>query len=137
MKTNHFIYHPAVSAAINSGLPVVALETAVLTHGLPYPANVQLAADMEEVVQTTGALPATIGLLSGEVHVGFTTTEIEQLGDPHIPARKISRRDFGIAQAKKENGGTTVAGTMVVAHQAGIRVFATGGIGGGASKCSL
>jgi pseudouridine-5'-phosphate glycosidase len=130
MKTNHFIYHPAVSAAINSGLPVVALETAVLTHGLPYPANVQLAADMEEVVQTTGALPATIGLLSGEVHVGFTTTEIEQLGDPHIPARKISRRDFGIAQAKKENGGTTVAGTMVVAHQAGIRVFATGGIGG-------
>jgi len=130
MTSSALVYHLAVASAIRSGLPVVALETAVLTHGLPFPANIQLAADMETVVQSAGALPATIGLIAGKVHVGLTPAEIALLGDPNTPTRKISRRDFGIACAKSENGGTTVAGTMVVAHQAGIRVFATGGIGG-------
>lgn len=118
-----------VRKALFSGKPVVALESAVITHGLPYPHNQQLALHMEETIRLQNAEPATIAVLDGKIRVGLTAPEIERLAKmKHV--RKISRRDFGIALARGESGGTTVAGTLFAAHQAGIRVFATGGIGG-------
>lgn len=107
----------------------VALESTVITHGLPRPQNLTLARDMERVVRENGATPATIAILDGEIRVGLTDAELERLAS-EINVRKISRRDFATAIVKKECGGTTVAGTMFAAHRAGIRVFATGGIGG-------
>lgn len=121
---------PQVFHALKSNQAVVALETAVLTHGLPFPQNIQLAQDLEAEVRSQGAVPATIGILDGNVHIGLSPVEIQQLGDPTTPVRKISRRDFGIALANRESGGTTVAGTLIAAKSAGIKVFATGGIGG-------
>lgn len=126
----NFHLHPEVARALKLDLPVVALESTVLTHGLPYPQNVQLANDMENEIRTIGATPATIALLKGIVHVGLSDEDMELLVAPDSAPRKISRRDFGVALANKENGGTTVAGTMIVAQKAGIKVFATGGIGG-------
>jgi pseudouridine-5'-phosphate glycosidase len=108
---------------------MVALETTVVTHGLPYPENIQLASRMEADVRRQGAVPATIGVLEGRILVGMDLSQLEALVQAQ-PLRKISRRDFGAAIARKENGGTTVAGTLVAAHAAGIQVFATGGIGG-------
>lgn len=119
-----------VSMALRQNQPVVALETAVLTHGLPHPQNIQLSQSLEEEVRRQGAVPATIGILNGKIHIGLTSSELEDLGDTSKPSRKISRRDFGIALARQERGGTTVAGTLICAQAAGIRVFATGGIGG-------
>lgn len=109
--------------------PLVALESTVITHGLPRPHNLQLARDMERLVRENGATPATIAILDGEIRVGLTDAELERLA-AETNVRKISRRDFATAIVKKECGGTTVAGTMFAAHRAGIRVFATGGIGG-------
>lgn len=127
---NAFSILPEVASALKHGKPLVALESAVITHGLPRPQNLQLAQQLEEEVRTTGATPATIALLAGKIHVGLTSEQVEYLSEETTPARKISRRDFGIAIARKENGGTTVAGTLISAHMAGIKVFATGGIGG-------
>jgi pseudouridine-5'-phosphate glycosidase len=110
-------------------IKTVSLESTVLTHGLPRPQNLKLARDMERVVRKNGATPATIAVLDGEVRVGLTDAELERLAGLEN-VRKISRRDFAAAIARKESGGTTVAGTMFAAHRAGIRVFATGGIGG-------
>jgi pseudouridylate synthase len=111
------------------GSPIVALESAVITHGLPTPHNLELAQDMEAEVRANGATPATIALLEGKVHIGLTETQLTTLAYlDHT--RKISLRDFGIALANGLSGGTTVAATLFVAAQAGIRVFATGGIGG-------
>ncbi len=107
----------------------VALESTVITHGLPRPQNLTLARDMERVVRENGATPATIAILDGQIRVGLTDAELERLAN-ETNVRKISRRDFATAIVKKECGGTTVAGTMFAAHRAGIRVFATGGIGG-------
>jgi len=122
-----------VSAEVQDALleksPVVALETTVLTHGLPYPSNLDLAHDMEQAVRQAGALPATIGILEGKVWVGLDQDQIERLAAPGDKV-KISIRDFGTAIANRKSGGTTVAGTLFAAHQVGIQVFATGGIGG-------
>jgi pseudouridylate synthase len=107
----------------------VALESAVITHGLPRPDNLTLAQSLERVVREHGAVPATVGLLDGRVCVGLSASQLERLAHEE-GARKISRRDFGIALARRENGGTTVAGTLIAARVAGIKVFATGGIGG-------
>lgn len=108
---------------------LIALESTVITHGLPRPQNLELARAMERLVRENGATPATIAVLDGKIHVGLTDAELERLAnEDHV--RKISRRDFATAILKKECGGTTVAGTMFAAHQAGIQVFATGGIGG-------
>lgn len=118
-----------VFEAVNNHLPIVALESTVITHGLPYPQNITLAQDMESDVGKYGVVPATIALLDGKVRVGLTTSELERLAmerDSH----KISCRDFAPAIAKKWSGGTTVAGTMLAANMVGIKVFATGGIGG-------
>lgn len=130
METTPLVIQPVVAAALKNGTPLVALESAVITHGLPYPHNLQLALDMEQEVRQAGALPATIAILDRKVRVGLTGDEVARLADPQQAARKISRRDFGIALASGENGGTTVAGTLIAAHLAGICVFATGGIGG-------
>jgi pseudouridylate synthase len=121
-------YSTEVSRSFNRSL-LVALESTVITHGLPRPQNLTLARDMERVVRENGATPATIAVLDGKIHVGLTEAELERLAnEEHV--RKVSRRDFATAIVKKEYGGTTVAGTMFAAHQAGIQVFATGGIGG-------
>jgi pseudouridylate synthase len=114
---------------LNLGTSFVALESTVITHGLPRPQNLELAHGMERMVRENGATPATIAILDGKVHIGVTDAELERLANEEN-VRKISRRDFATAIVNKECGGTTVAGTMFAAHQAGIRVFATGGIGG-------
>jgi pseudouridine-5'-phosphate glycosidase len=129
LKSPHFSLSLSTRRALDLTAPLVALESTVITHGLPRPQNLQLARDMERVVIENGATPATIALLDGKVHVGLTEAELERLAnEDHV--RKISRRDFATAIVKKECGGTTVAGTMFAAHRAGIQVFATGGIGG-------
>lgn len=125
----HYVVLPEVSHALAGNQAVVALESAVITHGLPRPENLQLAQNLEEEIRAQGSLPATIALLDGKVHIGLTPAELERLAyEPHT--RKISRRDFGIAIARAECGGTTVCGTLIAARAVGIRVFATGGIGG-------
>jgi pseudouridine-5'-phosphate glycosidase len=118
-----------VARAINIGLPIVALESTVITHGLPKPQNIQLARDMEKTIRDFGATPATIALLDGKIRVGLTDEELLRLADSES-LLKVSHRDFATAIVKKINGGTTVAGTMLAANMAGIKVFATGGIGG-------
>ena len=120
---------PEVRRMLQQGGPVVALESAVITHGLPQPENLSLAMDMEATVQAHGALPATVGVLEGQVVVGLSAAELRTLA-AHGAPRKISVRDFGPAIARGLTGGTTVAGTLVACELAGVRVFATGGIGG-------
>lgn len=118
-----------VATAVAESRPLVALESTVITHGLPYPDNVATAVSMETAVRAGGAVPATIAILQGVVHIGLTAAQIDYLGQQ--PAvRKCSRRDLPLAVARRENGATTVAGTMILAQQAGIELFATGGIGG-------
>lgn len=133
-----FNYHPEVADALAAGQPVVALESTVITHGLPYPDNVATAAQMEAAVREGGAVPATVAVIQGEVWVGLTSDQLEYLGTrvavkksgsaPFV--RKCSRRDLPVAIARQEDGATTVAGTMILAHASGIKLFATGGIGG-------
>jgi len=120
---------PEVRRALASNAPIVALETTVVTHGLPEPENLKLARDMEAVVRANGATPATIGILNGLIYVGMSDEQLQELSIS-VPVHKISRRDFGPVIARRGSGGTTVAGTLIAAHAAGIRVFATGGIGG-------
>lgn len=120
---------PEVSSALRHGEPVVALESTVIAHGLPYPQNVETAMKCEAAVRASGAIPATIAVFDGEFHVGLDRTQLERLATEK-DIRKISRRDLPIAVAKKLNCATTVATTAYIAHKAGIRVFATGGIGG-------
>ncbi len=129
LRKKYFRFSPEVSQARDLNAPLVALETTVVTHGLPYPQNINLARDMEEMVRGQGATPATIGVLDGLIHIGLDAAQLESLVAAK-KMRKISRRDFAPAIAKRESGGTTVAGTLIAAHAAGIQVFATGGIGG-------
>ncbi|UCG22634.1 MAG: pseudouridine-5'-phosphate glycosidase [Chloroflexota bacterium] len=125
------VYDPEVKAALEASRPVVALESTVITHGLPYPENVETALAMEAAVRQGGALPATIAVLGGRPTVGLTDDQLEYLATrPAGAVRKCSRRDLAFAIALGEDGATTVAGTMILAHQAGIELFATGGIGG-------
>ncbi|SCX88466.1 pseudouridine-5'-phosphate glycosidase [Alkaliphilus peptidifermentans] len=121
--------HPEVKSAIENNQPVVALESTIISHGMPYPQNVETALRVEEIVRKNGAIPATIAIINGKLKAGLTIDEIEYLGkgkDIH----KASRRDIPFIIAKKADGATTVASTMIIADLAGIRVFATGGIGG-------
>lgn len=120
-----------VADALNHKRPVVALESTLITHGLPYPANVETALAMESAVRESGAVPATIAILRGKITVGLSRDDIERLAKmPAGTVRKCSRRDLSIAVGLGEDAATTVAGTMIVAHMAGIQVFSTGGIGG-------
>jgi pseudouridine-5'-phosphate glycosidase len=153
-----FILSADVRRGLKSSLPVVALESTVITHGLPHPQNLSLANDMEQEIRNQGVIPATVALLKGQVHIGLTNAELEQLATAsHEPLRraaqsdqqpmvdirgevdrslhkedvlKISLRDFATALLLKQSGGTTVAGTLFAANRVGIKVFATGGIGG-------
>jgi pseudouridine-5'-phosphate glycosidase len=118
-----------VRQALEAGKPVVALESTVITHGLPYPQNLELARNMEQTVREQGAVPATIGVLEGVITVGLGAGQVERLAQAQ-DVYKISVRDFAPAVALKRMGGTTVAGTLLAASAAGIQVFATGGIGG-------
>ncbi len=120
--------HDEVKRALRLNQPVVALESTVITHGLPPPHNLSLARDMESTIRAEGATPATIAVLGGHIHAGLSDAELENIASNGT--MKISRRDFAAAIAKKASGGTTVAGTMFVADKVGIKVFATGGIGG-------
>ena len=122
--------HPEVAEAIARGKPVVALESTIISHGMPYPQNVQTALAVEEVVRQNGAVPATVAILGGRLKAGLTREEIEYLGQQGQKVTKTSRRDLAVLVAKGMDGATTVATTMMIAHMAGIRVFATGGIGG-------
>ena len=115
--------------AINGNAPIVALESTVLTHGLPRPQNLQLAHDMERTVREEGATPATIGFLDGHLHIGMNDAQLERLANEN-DVLKVGPRDFATVIAQKTCGGTTVAGTMLACKHAGIKVFATGGIGG-------
>jgi pseudouridylate synthase len=120
---------PQIAGAIRDGRPVVALESTLIAHGLPWPVNFETARAAEQAVHDHGAVPATIAVLGGEPTLGLTDAEIEALArDGNV--LKASRRDLGVAIAQKRTAATTVAATMALAHQAGIRVFATGGIGG-------
>lgn len=118
-----------ITRALGMGAPVVALESTVITHGLPRPQNYELARDMEKQVRDNGATPATIALLDGKIRIGLSNDELVRLSDSESPL-KVSHRDFAAAILNKADGGTTVAGTMFAANMAGIKVFATGGIGG-------
>ncbi len=123
---------PEVAQALAKNMPLVALESTVITHGLPYPQNFTIAIEMETVIRQTGAIPATIAVLDGIVRIGVERSQLERLarGDQQAPMHKISARDFASAIACSWSGGTTVAGTLLAARLAGLRVFATGGIGG-------
>ncbi|MBF4510200.1 MAG: pseudouridine-5'-phosphate glycosidase [Aeromicrobium sp.] len=118
-----------VAAALDAGRPVVALESTIISHGFPYPANVECARESERVVREEGAVPATIAVIGGKLAVGLSDEEIERLGTSR-ETPKASRRDLPLLIARGSDGATTVAGTMAVAAMAGISVFATGGIGG-------
>ncbi len=123
------IFNEETENALINQKPLVALESTVIAHGLPYPQNLETAQRLEEIVRENGAVPATIAVFNGEFHVGLTVQELQQLAE-RKDIRKISRRDLPIAVAKKLNCATTVSTTMFIAHRVGIKVFATGGIGG-------
>ncbi len=120
---------PSVAAALAAGRPVVALESTIITHGMPYPQNAEMAAAVEAIIVAEGAVPATIAVVDGRLKIGLLPAEREALAKT-AGAMKLSRADLAFAVAEKRTGGTTVAATMIAAHLAGIRVFATGGIGG-------
>lgn len=119
-----------VRYALEHGKPVVALESTIISHGMPYPDNVKTALTVEKTVRENGAVPATIAIIKGVPTVGLSEEEIEHLGKEGTKAVKVSRRDIPVVIAKKLDGATTVASTMIFAETAGIKVFATGGIGG-------
>jgi len=120
----------SVRAALEAGKPVVALESTIISHGMPYPRNVETALSVEQHVRDNGAVPATIAVIGGKPTVGLTPDQIEYLGKKGLNVTKISRRDLPQIMATGQDGATTVASTMILADRAGIRVFATGGIGG-------
>ena len=119
-----------VKDALKAGKPVVALESTIISHGMPYPKNVQTAVAVEEVIRKNGAVPATIAIIGGRLKVGLTPEQLEYFGKKGTAIIKASRRDIPMIVARKEDGATTVAATMMIAAMAGIQVFATGGIGG-------
>ncbi|WP_346876959.1 MULTISPECIES: pseudouridine-5'-phosphate glycosidase [unclassified Clostridium] len=129
MLEKYLDINPEVKAALMEGKPVVALESTIISHGMPYPKNVETALKVESVIRENGAIPATIAILEGKLKVGLTTEEVEFLGKTS-GVIKTSRRDIPFIVANKLNGATTVASTMIIAALAGIKVFATGGIGG-------
>ena len=126
----HLSISPAVQAALRSGEPVVALESTIISHGMPYPQNVETALRVEATVREAGATPATIAVIGGKLKAGLSADEIAYLGKKGQAVTKTSRRDLPVLVARGADGATTVATTMIIAHLAGIQVFATGGVGG-------
>ena len=123
------LFSPEVAAARAAGTPVVALESTIISHGMPYPHNVAMARDVEQVIRDAGAVPATIAVIGGKICIGLSSEQLELLGaSPDV--MKVSRRDLQYAVAQRRLGATTVAATMICAALADIAVFVTGGIGG-------
>ena len=122
--------NPEVAEALATGKPVVALESTIISHGMPYPQNVETALNVERIIRENGAVPATIAIIGGRLKAGLTTEEIEYFGKKGLEITKASRRDLAVLCARGEDGATTVTTTMIIAHMAGIKIFATGGIGG-------
>ncbi|CAL58722.1 pseudouridine-5'-phosphate glycosidase [Mycoplasmopsis agalactiae] len=125
----NIVFSKEVESALKHKRPVVALESTIITHGMPYPKNVEMALNVENIIRKQGAVPATIAIINGIIHVGLENDEINELAKLK-DVIKTSKRDFGYVLANKKNGGTTVSGTVLVAQKVGIPVFATGGIGG-------
>lgn len=121
---------PEVKAALDAGKPVVALESTIISHGMPYPKNVETALMVEQTIRDNGAVPATIAIIGGRLKAGLSREEIEHLGKAGRAVAKASRRDLPALCARGADGATTVTPTMIIAHMAGIKIFATGGIGG-------
>ncbi|MER2056145.1 MAG: pseudouridine-5'-phosphate glycosidase, partial [Clostridia bacterium] len=122
--------NPEVKEALINRQPVVALESTIISHGMPYPQNVETALNVEKIIRENGAIPATIAILQGKLTVGCTPAQIEYLGKKGLAVTKASRRDLPVLLSRGEDGATTVTTTMIGAAMAGIKVFATGGIGG-------
>lgn len=123
------VFSEEVAKAMKDKRPIVALESTIISHGMPYPQNVQTAKEVEQLIRDNGAVPATIAILDGKIKIGLNEEELEFLGTSH-EIEKVSRRDLPYIVAMKKHGATTVAATMICANMAGIQVFATGGIGG-------
>ena len=131
MSLNKYLdVSPEVAEALAAGRPVVALESTIISHGMPYPQNVETALAVENIIRENGAVPATIAVIGGRLKAGCTKEEIEYLGKTGTAITKASRRDLAVLCARGRDGATTVTTTMIIAHMAGIKVFATGGIGG-------
>ena len=122
--------NPEVAEALAQGKPVVALESTIISHGMPYPQNVETALNVERIIRENGAVPATIAIIGGRLKAGLSVEEIEYFGKKGKDIAKASRRDLAVLCARGEDGATTVTTTMIIAHMAGIKIFATGGIGG-------
>ncbi|RNB70260.1 pseudouridine-5'-phosphate glycosidase [Brevibacillus panacihumi] len=122
-------YTDEVRNALENNLPVVALETTIISHGMPYPQNIEMAKEVEQIIRDNGAVPATSGIMNGQIKIGLSESELEEFAT-NKSVEKVSRRDFPYILASGKIGATTVAATMIAAQLAGIRVFATGGIGG-------
>ena len=121
---------PEVQKALDEGRPVVALESTIISHGMPYPQNVETALNVEKIIRDNGAVPATTAIIGGKLRVGLSKDEIDYIGKKGLKVTKASRRDIPVLVARGEDGATTVAATMILANLAGVSVFATGGIGG-------
>ena len=130
MLEKYLDINPEVKKALEEKRPVVALESTIISHGMPYPRNVETALNVEKIIRENGAIPATIAILNGKLKVGLTEEEIEYLGKAAEKVVKTSRRDIPFIVARQVDGATTVASTMIIAALAGIKVFATGGVGG-------
>lgn len=131
MNLNNYVeINEIVKKALEENRPVVALESTIISHGMPYPKNMETALEVENLVKENGCVPATIGIINGKIKIGLTKEDIELLAKEGLNVPKVSRRDFPYVISKKLNGATTVAGTMIGAALAGIKLFATGGIGG-------
>ncbi|NYV28395.1 pseudouridine-5'-phosphate glycosidase [Streptobacillus felis] len=122
--------NPIVKEALENNKPVVALESTIISHGMPYPQNVEVALEVEKIARENGVIPATIGIINGKLKVGLTEDEINFLGKEGLNVPKVSRRDLAYVVSNGLNGATTVATTMIIAELAGVKIFATGGIGG-------
>ena len=130
MLNKYLDINPEVAEALAAGKPVVALESTIISHGMPYPQNVETALNVERIIRENGAVPATIAIIGGRLKAGLSAEEIEYFGKKGQAITKASRRDLAVLCARGEDGATTVTTTMIIAHMAGIKIFATGGIGG-------
>lgn len=126
----YLVVSPAVKSAMANNVPIVALESTIISHGMPYPKNVETALNAEKIIRDNGCEPATIAIIDGKLKVGLTNEEIDYLGKKGLDVIKTSRRDIPYILSKKLDGATTVSATMIIAEMAGIKIFATGGIGG-------
>ncbi|MBI9098314.1 MAG: pseudouridine-5'-phosphate glycosidase [Spirochaetaceae bacterium] len=127
---NYLEIHSEVNNALAEGKPVVALESTIISHGMPYPQNVETAKKVEDIIRKNGAVPATIAIIGGKLKAGLSSDELDYLGKAGQEVTKVSRRDIPFIAAAGKDGATTVASTMIIASMAGIKIFATGGIGG-------